>query len=199
MLGRSRLAPPREAGCADHSLWAPGDSASRDRSQARLTDRGGEEFDGATAQAEGQPIRRRNAVIGCCAAHRTRRRPRWQRSAHSAGRGVTGRDDGDTGWTAGGSGDIRRSAGDRFRSLRSEANDGIDGANGDSRSSDVPIFTPTDGSRWDPSGLIRLRRPAHPADQARLPQPHHQSGGSAAAGGLGSGCAALACPCSARS
>ena len=140
------------------------------RRPGRLPDRRGETS--RPPRWRGQPIRRRTTVIGWCTHHRTTRRPRCQRSAHSGGRAASGRDDGGAGWTATGCPDMSASAGDSRRPLRKEANDGIDGANGDSSSSDVSITTPTDASRWDPSpsvrgGHPRSRRP--PRLALRLP------------------------------
>jgi hypothetical protein len=105
---------------------------------------------------EHQPVRRRTAVIGCCAHQRATRRPRRQRSAHSGFRAPPGRGDGGSGWTVSGCRDTSRSAGDRRPPRRSEANDGIGGASADSSSSVLPCPTPPDASRWNPAGLTRL-------------------------------------------
>jgi len=106
---------------------------------------------------EHQPVRRRTAVIGCCAHQRATRRPGRQRSAHSGCRAPPGRGDGGSGWTVSGCRDTSRSAGDRRPPRRSETNDGIGGASADSSSSVVPSPTPPDAGRRNPAASPACR------------------------------------------
>jgi hypothetical protein len=122
---------------------------------------------------DGQPIKRRAVLIGCCTHHRATRRPRRHRSAHSGGRAAPGRGHGGT--RLDGRGLPRQQQVSRgppsSAPERGERQDRR--ASADSSSSVVPCPMQPDASRWGPSG-----RPG----SGSVSTPRHSPTGTASGG-----------------